>query len=91
MHSQNKIGPHHQIMGQSTHTQKSFLFRSIDLYNKLPKNLTLIKSFSIFKKWIKMFNIDNKIKLPERQDNTAEKERFLIDYDLIQKCENIDN
>ena len=39
MYSQNKLGPHDHIMGQSSHTQKSFLYRSINLYNKLPKNL----------------------------------------------------
>ena len=64
MHAQNKLGPHDQIMGQSPHTHKSFLFRAIDIYNKLPKELTLIKTFPIFKKWIKIYNLDNKIKLP---------------------------
>ena len=67
--SQNKLGHHDPIMGQSTFTQKSFLYRSINLYNNLPKNLTLIKTQPNFKKWLKKYNIDNKIKIRDQDDN----------------------
>ena len=63
MNAENKLGSHDQIMGHSSHTQKSFLYRAISIYNNLPTNLTLIKSFPVFKKWIKL---SNKIKLPDR-------------------------
>ena len=48
MLAENKVGPHDQTMGQSPHTQKSYLYRAIALYNKLPKFLTLSKTHSIF-------------------------------------------
>ena len=88
LYSENKIGSHNQTMGQSPHTQKSFLYRAVALYNKLPRNLTLIKSHSIFKKWCKAYNLDNNIKLREREYNVAIRERFLIDRNVITECEN---
>ena len=90
MHSQNKVGTHDQVMGQSTYSQRSFLYRAIELYNKLPKNLTLIKSFQVFKKWIKLYHINEKVKLPERSENIEERETFLIDFNIIQACQNYD-
>ena len=88
LHAENKIGSHNQIMGHSSHTQKSFLYRAVALYNKLPKSITLIKSHHIFKKWCKAFNINNNIKLPEREYNVVISERFLIDRNTIEECEN---
>ena len=49
MYSENKVGTHDQDMGHSAHTQKSFLYRAINIFNKLPKNVTLSPNANIFK------------------------------------------
>ena len=69
-------------MGHSTHTQKTYLYRVIKIYNILPRNITLIKSQNLFKKWCKRFNLDNNIKLCEQDDNTVV---------IIQQTTNTDN
>ena len=91
--SQNKVGTHDPIMGQSTYTHKSFLYTSIDLYNKLPRRLTLIKQQHLFKKWLKLYNINNNIILKDQEDNTNIYIPKEIDTDNIEACynENDDN
>ena len=86
--AENKVSSHDPIMGQSHHTQKSYLYRAVSLYNKLPKYLTLIKTHSVFKKWCKRYNLNNNIKLRAQDYNVLEGERFLIDQMIIQNCEN---
>ena len=66
---QNKVRHYNQQMGNSTSIQKSYLYRANNLYNKLPRNLTLIKNQGLFKKWLKKYNLDNRIKLKEQIDN----------------------
>ena len=87
MYSENKIGSHDQIMGQSIHTQKSFLYRAVAIYNKLPKSITLIKTHNLFKKWSKSYNLNNNIKLRDQDYNIKVRERFLIDQNNIDECE----
>ena len=84
--SQNKVGTHDQIMGQSIFTQKSFLYTSIELYNNLPKNLTLIKQQNLFKKWVKLYNLNNNIKLKNQEDNTIEYTPLNTNLDQIREC-----
>ena len=88
MFSENKVGTHDQNMGHSVHTQRSFLYRAINIFNKLPKNLTLSPSSKIFKFWCKKFNLNNKIKIPEREYNSKPRETYAIDDLEIQQCEN---
>ena len=87
MMSENKLGPHHQSMGNSIHTQKSFLYRAIALYNNLPKNLTLSPNQSVFKKWCKLYNLDKNVKIPSREYNVNPRVMSLIDPEIIRKCE----
>ena len=70
----NKVGHHDVIMGHSNYTQKSFLYRAVNLYNKLPRDLTLIKQSRLFKKWSKKYNLNNNIKLKKQEDNIIEEE-----------------
>ena len=77
--AQYKVGHHDQTMGHSHFTQKSFLYNTVRIYNKLPKNLTLIKEKHIFKKWIKKYNLDNNIKLKNQEDNDVIYEQQEID------------
>ena len=88
MNAENKLGPHSQVMGQSIHNQKTFLYRAVALYNNLPKNLTLCKTHSIFKKWCKHYNLNKNVKIPDQVYNNTPRERFLIDHIIIQESEN---
>ena len=91
MHAENKLGPHDQSMGQSIHTQKSFLYRAISVYNKLPKNLTLSPNHKIFKKWCKMYNLNTQVKIPSRNYNEKPRETYTFEIDVILRCEEHDD
>ena len=65
---QNKVRHHNVEMGRNQYMQKSYLYKALNIYNKLPRNLTLIKSAHLFKKWVKKYNLDNKIKLKDQDD-----------------------
>ena len=86
--SENKVGHHDPSMGHSSQTQKSFLYQAMSIYNKLPRNLTLIKHHHLFKKWCKKFNLDNKIKMKIQQDNTRIKIQQVSDVRRILECQN---
>ena len=86
IHAQNKIGHHDITMGHSAYTQRTFLYRSVALYNKLPRNLTLIKHQHLFKKWIKRYNLNNNIKLKEQVDNNIIISNQVSDQHLIDYC-----
>ena len=88
MHAENKVGTHDQTMGHSVHTQKSFLYRSIAIYNKLPKTVTLSTSRSMFKNRCKKYNLNNSVKLRDLDYNNKPRERFLIDLTSINNCQN---
>ena len=67
--SQNKVGHHDQSMGHHIFTQRTFLYKSINLYNGLPRNLTLIKKTNLFKKWSKRYYLDKNTILKNQEDN----------------------
>ena len=85
--SQNKVGHHSSDMGHSPYTQKSYLYLAINLYNKLPRNITLIKQPNLFKKWVKRYNFDNKTKLKEQVDNTLINEAQIVNLDNLNYCQ----
>ena len=85
--SQNKVGHHSIDMGHSIYTQKSYLYLAIKLYNKLPRNITLIRQPNLFKKWLKRYNLDNRIKLKEQNNNTLIHEDQVINQDNITYCQ----
>ena len=69
MLKQNKVGHHDQYMGHSQFTQNTFLYRAVNIFNKLPRNITLIKQPHLFKLWCKRYNLNNNIKLKQQEDN----------------------
>ena len=64
-------------MGHSHHMQKTFLYRTVQIYNKLPKEITLIKNKILFKKWLKRYNINNNIKLKKQEDHKIEENEHI--------------
>ena len=88
--SQNKVGHHDQSMGHSVYTQRTFLYQALNIYNKLPRELTLIKQHHLFKKWSKLYNLNNTIKLKGQNDNIIIYSQA-IDYNIITECQNSNN
>ena len=86
-YSQNKVGHHDQSMGHSVYTQRTFLYQALNIYNKLPRELTLIKQNHLFKKWCQLYNLNNKIKLKDQNDNIIIYSQN-IDNNIILECQN---
>ena len=63
--AQNKIGPHKPEIGKHTQDQKTFLYKSVNLYNNLPRELTLMPNIKLFKKWLKMYYLRKEIVVPK--------------------------
>ena len=70
--TENKTGPHTPEIGHLDVIQKTFLYKSRNIYNYLPRGLTLIKSDKLFKIWIKRFYKNRNIKLKEVNDNVTD-------------------
>ena len=49
----DKLGPHKISIGRSNATFPTYLYQAIDIYNKLPDNLTQMSQNSLFKIWLK--------------------------------------
>ncbi len=60
---ENKTGNHKPSMGLSQFSQKSILYKNVNMYNKLPKNLMLISNPHLLKKWIYCYTMNPKINL----------------------------
>ena len=80
--SQNKVGHHDGMMGHSMYSQNSILYQAVQIYNKLPKEITLIKRQHLFKKWVKRYNLNNKILLKHQEDYNKEEIHQEINQDL---------
>ena len=85
---QNKVGPHDVSMGQSPITQRSYLYQAINIFNKLPRNVTLIRNQNLFKKWCRKYNMNNAIKLRYQPDNMLENPIQTICHINIDRCIN---
>ena len=85
--SHNKVGHHSVTMGRSKYTQQTFLYMAIDIYNRLPKEITLIKYQRRFKIWVKKYNLNNMIKLKSQDDNMEEIKIQEINEEIIIKCQ----
>ena len=85
------MGHHDQNIGRSKYTQSTILYSAVNIYNKLPKNLTLIKSHNIFKKWTKRYNLNNKTKLREQNDNIENNTFLTSNQQTLDDCFNIYN
>ena len=47
-------------------------------------------NYKLFKKWLKAYQNNNNIKIPERQDNLKDDVIPNLDYEVIRNCENCD-
>ena len=81
--SQHKIGPYKAGLSCKNLTQNTFLYKSVNLYNSLPKELTLCKSKNIFKKWIKKYYLDKSITIPKKEDNTNTNNKNIIKLIIV--------
>ena len=83
MRTENKCNPKPRIQPQDLWSLKSFRFKIADIYNKLPRQLTLITNYLKLKKWLKLYrNNPEKIKPPIYPDNVNE--NILTDIQLNQ-------
>lgn len=64
---ENKAKGHLPNFGIGQKTRSSIRFNAVTLYNNLPQNLTLLRSHSRLKGWLKMFYV-NKEDLPKKQN-----------------------
>lgn len=85
--AQNKIRPHKPEIGKHTQDQKTFLYKSVNLYNNLPRELTLMPNIKLFKKWLKMYYLRKEIVVPKREDNKIIINKQNINDENIIKCE----
>ena len=94
--SENKIGPlknNSKILqnkiGLATLELKTVIYKSQKIYNNLPREITLIKNKNNFKKWIKKYYNNNKIKFTIIKDDFKEikdLENYEINEYNLQNC-----
>ena len=85
--SQNKIGPYKSDISSKSLSQSTFLYKSVNVYSKLPKNITLSKNKKMFKSWQKKYTLDNNIKIPTREDNSKIYTYHQVNLQNIASCE----
>ena len=71
MTAENKLGPKLEINKNNMFISKTFAWRSKDIYNRIPRQLTLLKNSKRFKICITKYTIDPNIKfiIPTQDDN----------------------
>ena len=94
--SENKIGPlknNSKILqnkiGLASLELKTVISKAYNIYNKLPRELTLIVNKSNFKKWIKKFYNNKKLKFTKVKDDYNKKkdiEKFEINVNNVNNC-----
>ena len=67
MKSQNKVSHRTNEVGNNMEAKNTFLYQIITVYNKLPRELTLLKSSILFKKWINIYFSTEIMKEPALQ------------------------
>ena len=70
MISENKLGPKQVIDKKNIMISKMFAWRSKDIFNQIPRQLTLLKNTKRFKKCIMKYTIDPNTKfiIPHQDD-----------------------
>ena len=86
--AQNKIGPYKPDMISKNLTQNTIVYKAVNVYNSLPKELTLCKNKTLFKKWLKRYYLDKSIILPEREYNSRIYIHHEVNLQIISRCEN---
>ena len=67
MKSQNKVTHRSNEVGNNKEAKNTFLYNIIETYNKLPRELTLLTSAYLFKKWISIYYFSEINKEPALQ------------------------
>ena len=62
-----KHGPHRPCIGRANTTQSTYLYSIVNEYNTLPEALTKIGKHTTFKKWLKNFYNNRKVKIPQKE------------------------
>ena len=91
---QNKTGPHIKQFGTKEIEQKTFLYKSKNLYKNIPKELTLMKNSQTFKKWLKKYYKNKNIAIPSKKDEQRTNATYqgleMEQIENIEKCHKID-
>ena len=69
---------------------KTVIYKAYNIYNKLPRELTLIKNKNNFKKWIKKYYNNKKLKFTTIKDDyksIKDNDNFIINDLNLQKCQ----
>ena len=91
-HAENKCGPSIDNMGWTYISQNSFIYQMRTQYNGLPRNLTLSRSKTSFKKWLDFYMVMTEFqRLPVRQDNTYFTHTINISQANIISCQTVIN
>ena len=67
MTKHNKVAPRNNVIGNNIEAKNTFLYRIIPVCNKIPLELTLLKSLILFKKWLNIYHSSEKLKEPALQ------------------------
>ena len=73
----------------SNYSQNTYLYKIVDCYNKLPKQLTLIKEPNLLKKMEQKYKLDKNTKLSEKMENMNDYTIMIVNDANIEKCENM--
>ena len=86
--SENKTGAIPAGLGRCEVQQRSFVFLACRYFNLLDKNLTLIKNTEHFKVMLTRFKTEPEITIKKQIYNTETERKPIIDWNIIQMCEN---
>ena len=64
----NRVAPHDVLSGWNNTSQNSFIYKTKQEYNKLPKLLTLCPNFLLFKKYLKLYTLNKNCNFPKRNE-----------------------
>ena len=69
--------------------QQTYLYKSIEIFNKLPRRLTLIRNLNTFKRSLKKYKINDKIELKEQNDNEDDQINHETNPITIRNCQEL--
>ena len=67
MKTENKLAPRANNIGNNYESKHTFLYRIIEVYNNLPRELTLLRSSHLFKIWLNKYYLSEYNKEPALQ------------------------
>ena len=63
--SENKIAHYPEKFGTVKVTRALFRYKVHNIYNALPPNLTIARSYPIFKKWLNVYHLNKDVNIPD--------------------------